>query len=223
MLCTAFAVSAAESNRVTGTVTGVSADRSTITVQNDATGERRTYFVEASTQITGASGGRSMLRGLKRGDVVNLSYRNADTGREVGELSVVRQNEEVPAPSFVGSRVVSGEITGKRTPARSITIREDRSSTRRTIFVPETVKITKEGQSIDFARLRRGDFVEFRYRMTDTGPVISVEEEIVVVETQPVEAEPVALPKTATNNYAWLFAGLLFLLAGFAVTRLRAQ
>lgn len=215
---------AAESQTVTGVVTNVSTTNQTITIRNDATLERRTYFLSADTRLS-AGGQPIELNRIRRGHEVSISYRSTDRGREIVSFNVPDPASvtDVPAVASSEPRRISGTVTGVRPSKRTITIREDETRTRRTLTVPEDAPVTRNGDPIGLRSIQPGDHLMARYRVTDSGLMLvtgrSPEPEPVV---EAVQEAPVELPKTASPLFGYLLAGFGLLLGG-TLLRLRRR
>ncbi len=173
ILALAAQLAIAEERWVSGIVTYVDADQHKITVRNEVTEQRRTYFVTPATKF--ASQGKNIaLADIKRGHVVTLSYRNTEQGREVAE-------GRVPAPAHtaeitpieagdVGS--LSGYVTGVRRSQNMLTFRADVTQELWTVELPQVIGMRRDGRSIVIKDIKKGDYLTVVYRWTPRGPEI---------------------------------------------------
>ena len=213
---------AATENTVEGVVTNVNPTAQTITIRDEKSRGRRTYFISDDTRITAADQSIN-LRDIKRGNTVALRYRATDAGREIVSMDIPEGDEivEILGVEFDGERLLEGTITGLRNSKRTVTIRERETRKRQTINVPESARIVREGQEIRLDQLQKGDEIGVRYRVTDRGLILvtaAAPEPIANFDT--AEDEYVSrLPKTAGAGFLWLIAALV---SGFGALSLRA-
>lgn len=212
---------AADSGTVAGTVTNINTERQTITIRTDDTLQRRTYFVGEDSQIS--SKGRQISLGqIKRGQSVNLRYRDTDRGREIISFRLPEPDEivDIIPIEITEEQSISGTVTGVRSSLRTITIRDDATRKRRTLNVPLETRITRAGNEIALNRIRRGDEISARYRITEQGLILVTGRSPKPAATA---AAPMAeLPKTAGHLFAYLLAAL-GLFAGAGLTRVIRQ
>jgi hypothetical protein len=222
-----FAISsatwAAESESVSGVVTNVNANAQTITIRNTNTGQRRTYFLNRSTRVS-SNGNAVTLSSIRKGNEVTVRYRSTDTGRVIETLGLPNPSKvvEVTPTQSTDVMTVTGRVTGVQPSKRTLTIRDDETRTRRTLKVPETTKITRDGEVLVLRDIERGDNISARYQVTDSG-LILVTGRASTPAAESAAAVPVALPKTAGHLFAYLFMGLGLLGSGIFVRLIRKR
>ena len=223
LLAASCATWAAEAESVSGVVTNVNTDTQTITIRDENSGQRRTYFVRSTTRVT-SNGEAISLAGIRRGNAVTVNYRSTDSGRVIETVRVPEPNEimEVIPTQATDVMSVSGLVTGVQPSKRTLTIREDDTRTRRTLKVPETANITRDGSSLTLRDIQRGDQISARYRVTDSG-LILVTGRTPVPAAETVSALPVTLPKTAGHVFMYLLLGLGLISSGMFVRLIRKR
>ncbi len=215
--------SAAESAEVSGVVTHINIDKRTLTIRNERTGKRRTYFLASDTRVS--SNGQPMsLASVKKGNMVSLRYRETDQGREITSFRVPDPSEivEIIPVEVTEELTISGTVTGVRPALRTLTIREDETRQRQTLTLPDGVRISREGRPIRLSGIEKGDQISARYRVTDRGWIIVTGRS---PRPDPVaKAQPV-LPKTAGQQFYYLAVGFVLLgsAALLAGARIRSE
>ena len=210
----------AQENTIEGVVVSKSRVKNTITVKSDVSGKRHTYFLGDTTRLM--SQGKPMrFIDIKRGQKVSLAFRQTDSGRELQTFRVPNPEDilEIIPVEIDEVLTISGVVTGVRPIKRTISIRSEDYSERLTLHVPEGTKITRNGEAVSLRKLAKGDNAAFKYHITEEGYVIvsgkspKAKAASAVVDSS-ANSVPM-LPKTASNLFIWLFAGLgLFLAAG---------
>ena len=221
---------AAENETISGVITGIDVDRGTVTILNERTGARRTYFVTDNTRVM-SRGEEIGLMGMKRGMYATARFADTDTGREVATVDVPDPANitDISAIDSARTETITGEVTGIRRAARTITIREEGSRTRRTLNVPDTTRIMRRGNLIGIEDVRPGDYLTARYRESAGGPVLvstaaAVPEIQAAPERQVVAAaQPAELPKTAGNGFWYLLAGVGMLVCAAVLRMFRMR
>ena len=214
---------AAEHDVVSGVITNVDAERGTVTILNERTGQRRTYFVTDNTRMTSRDR-QIAMQDLKRGMTATARYQETDTGREVGlvEIPDMTGIQDIAAPGAAMVETISGEVTGVRRDMRTVTILEDRTRMRRTLTVSDDTRIMRRGNLIGLEGIRRGDQLTARYRMSDAGPVLVSAAEPTPAPQTVAAAQPAELPKTAGSLFWPLIAGAGMLFAAAVLRIIRA-
>ena len=224
---------AAETEVVSGVITNVNVDRNTVTILNDQTRQRRTYFITENTRLV--SRNRPIeLRDIKRGMGATVRFAETDTGREIGSVDIpdLATTGDIAPVDTARVEMISGEVTGIRRDAGTITIREDRTRKRRTLNVSDDTRITRRGDVIGIAGVRRGDQLTARFRPSEAGPVLMTAAEPEMEpqmaaeprpEPQMAAAQPVELPKTASSRFWALFVGIGMLFAAAFLRLIRAR
>lgn len=218
---------AAGDDSISGVVTGVDVDRGTVTILDDRSGVRRTYFLTDRTRILSGDS-EIKLADIRRGMAATARYTDTDTGREVAmvEIPSLTEIRNITPIDTAREEPISGEVTGVRRSARTVTILEDNTGTRRTLHVADTARIVRDGKSIELRDLKRGNLVTAQYRQTPAGPVLvtaaqtAPEPEFMASEPEVVAAVQMdELPGTAGTQFWYLLAGLGMLLCA-AVLRI---
>lgn len=205
---------AAEIEPVSGVVTNVNSAKQTITIRDEASQRRRTYFVADGTRLS-SKGQPIRLSQIKKGNTVSLRYRATDRGREIVSFQVpdLDDDAEIIPITIMGEQTLSGRVTGVRAGKRTITIRDDDTRERLTIKVPEGVSIRQAGVAIPLSDISRGDNIAVRYRVTEQGFILVSGR--APRTTDNVDSPMTALPKTAGTVFMYLFGALgLFSTAG---------
>ena len=86
-------------------------------------------------------------------------------------------------------------------------------------------RIQRDGRSVALARLTTGDYITARYRETPQGLMLVTDNRVAVVETPEARAvetpapTPLAavLPKTGSQDFAWLFVALALAVVGIGI------
>ena len=210
----------AQERTIDGVVVSKNASKNTITVKGDVSGQRHTYFIEDSTKLM-SQGKTISFSEIKRGQKVSLAFRQTDQGRELLTFRVPNLDDLIAViPIEIDEEfTISGTITGVRPIRRTISIRGEDRTEQITLHVPEGTKITRNGKPVRIGKLLKDDKATFRYNITEDGYILvsgRAPKVVLVSETveQNEEAVPM-LPKTASDNFAWLLAALgLFMTAG---------
>ena len=224
-------IAQAQQTTTSGVVVSTNDTYQTITVRDDTTGQRNTYFVGSNTELKSNSGAIE-LGDSRRGQAVDLVFNDTDRGRELGSFATedADATAEIIPIEFEDHYTITGEVVGTRPAKRTITIRPEGETNRRTINVPEGVTISRNGKFVEIEDLLIGDTANFKYQETVQGFVLvqegQTEEEVIAdandemkANDEPVTEEPVVLPATASNQFAWLIASLAALmLAGGLMT-----
>ena len=219
----------AQEKTIEGVVVSKNESKNTITVRGDVSGKRHTYFVEDETTMM-SQGKPIKLSNIRRGQKVSLAFRQTDEGRELVLFRVPNPDEilELIPVEMEGELTITGNITGVRPIRRTISIRSEDRTERLTLHVPKDTKIIRNGKPVAIAKLLKGDQATFRYHITEEGFIIISGRTPMAVPAssvaQSAEAAVPMLPKTASNNFAWLFGSLgLLMMAGIvSLARRRA-
>ncbi|GHA14723.1 hypothetical protein GCM10008090_25660 [Arenicella chitinivorans] len=221
----------AQQTTTSGVVVSTNDAYQTITVRDDATGQRNTYFVGNTTELKSNTGPID-FSDIRRGQVVDLVFDDTDQGRELGSFATdnTEATVEIIPIEFEDHYTISGEVVGTRPAKRTITIRPEGKKNRRTINVPAGVTISRNGKFVEIEDLLIGDTANFKYQETVQGFVLVQDgqatqetgadtREAMQQSSDPVALAPMVLPATASNQFAWLIAGLAALmLAGGLMT-----
>jgi LPXTG-motif cell wall-anchored protein len=216
----------AEERSTKGVVTYVDAAQSMITVRDDTSGDRRTYFLGPKATIRDGRG-PIRLTELRRGQSVTLIYQATDRGRQLADVQ--RSGTEPTSLPSVNTeiRMLQGEITGVRPIARTLTVRQNNRE-RITVRVAEDANVYKDGRTVHLRQLSKGDLVNAKYRITERGPELVASAPTQMVEvlsngSRQTDLPMKELPKTASNHYAYLLIGMFALGLGVLLRRPRRR
>lgn len=157
-----------------GVVVAKNSVKKTVTIRNQATGNRHTYFLNEKTRIM--SNDESVdFNDIQPGQAVALDFLRTDLGRELNLLRIPELDELVEQNfSDSGETLyISGVVTGVRPVKRTITIHGPKLTLRRTLHVPDTVVIQYNKAPIKLGKIHKGDEVEFQYLDTRQGYLIT--------------------------------------------------
>lgn len=144
-----------------------------VTIRNQETGKRHTYFLNEKTRI---SSGETPFKfeDIQPGQAVVLNFLRTDFGREI-EFMRIPDVDEIVELDPIDSNLdffISGVVTGVRPLKRTITIRGPQTSARLTLHVPESVVIMQDATPVKLRTIKAGDQIEFKYHETAQGYLI---------------------------------------------------
>lgn len=187
------------------------------------------YRVPAGTQVT-IAGGQARLGHLRAGDRVDVTYRNTDDGREATRVRVPQATASLDQRASEGLfSTISGEVAAINFGTRTLTVVGDQTGERFSYSVPQSTRITIEGENARLGNLRRGDPVTLRFRSEgDQREVARVRLPVTTtplaqrpnqapagVAAQTQQTQPRQLPRTAGSlPLLGLFGFLAFASAG---------
>ena len=170
----AISWAAAQDTIPKGVIVSKNDAKQTVTIRNQATGNRHTYFLSEKTRIT-STGNKVEFNDIQPGQAVSLNFLRTDIGREL-HLMRIPELDEVVEQNFADSEetlYVSGVVTGVRPVKRTITVHGPKLTQRLTLHVPKTVGIQYSGKPVKLKSISKGDEIEFQYLDTPQGYLIT--------------------------------------------------